>query len=471
VAASGFLTGSYNLFATNVILPILGYIYWPNETSLSRESAINGATLGATALGELLFGFLADKFGRQKLYGVELIIVTVSTLGLAQSSYGVPKADGSGSSMSFLAWILMYRSIMGIGIGGEYPLSAIITSGKQCHSHRYTEILTHVEWASVRSRPRMLASVFAMQAFGQLAAYLVALVALIALDRQYHIKNDMDRSVVAPVADKLWRWVTGLGAIPAILSLAFRLTIPESGRWTLDVQGQANRALMETTAHFGPSSIFSLDDDLELREEPSVAAPELEQTGHQFSRSDLHQYFITDGNWRYLAGTSLCWFILDYVYYALQINNPRFLARIWASHVPSHPLAALPSWLSDQDGWDSITQTPTITLYDALMSNLHRALISVSIGAVLGSLLLILLIPYFSRRRFLIVSLVVLAALTAAMGISLVYTFQTSNFGVTVAFFVLCQLCFNLGPNSLTFIVSFRPAAYCFNFPHPSDAP
>jgi MFS transporter, PHS family, inorganic phosphate transporter len=78
-------------------------------------------TLAGSLVGQLLFGFLADKYGRRKLYGLELIVVIVATLGVAQSSSGY-------NSMDILGWILFYRFLTGIGIGAEYPLSAVITA-------------------------------------------------------------------------------------------------------------------------------------------------------------------------------------------------------------------------------------------------------------------------------------------------------------------------------------------------------
>lgn len=70
----------------------------------------------------LIFGFLADKFGRRRLYGLELVLVIFSTLGMAQASTGI------NNSMNILPWIIFWRFLMGLGIGAEYPLSAVITA-------------------------------------------------------------------------------------------------------------------------------------------------------------------------------------------------------------------------------------------------------------------------------------------------------------------------------------------------------
>ena len=278
----------------------------------------------------------------------------------------------------------------------------------------------------------MLASVFIMQPLGQLSAYLVGLITFTVLNRVYNIENNRDHAIVAPIADQAWRWVTGLGAIPAMIALIFRLTIPESGRWTLDVQGEADRAVLETRAHFGPSSSISLDEDLELQDdenaegtiEADAEAPE------PFSKEDLRQYFLAEGNWRYLAGTAACWFLLDFAYYGLQINNPRFLAKLWANNVPKGAPSSIPAWLSDPDMWNSTTSEASTTMYKVNEANAVHAMIAVSIGAVLGSLLLIKVIPYVPRRKLLIWSFVGLGALCAATGVSYLKTFRTPFFGL-----------------------------------------
>jgi PHS family inorganic phosphate transporter-like MFS transporter len=113
VAASGFFTDSYNLFATNVILPSIAFVYWQDDTNAWRETLINGMTLSGSILGQILFGYLADRYGRTRLYGIELVIVIFSTIGVASSTSGV------GKDMAVLGWLSSWRFLMGVGIGAE----------------------------------------------------------------------------------------------------------------------------------------------------------------------------------------------------------------------------------------------------------------------------------------------------------------------------------------------------------------
>jgi PHS family inorganic phosphate transporter-like MFS transporter len=116
VSAMGFLTDSYALFATNVILPSLAYIYWPDATNGQNELTINCVTLAASVCGQALFGYWADRYGRRKLYGIELMIVIFGTLGMSQAS------TGTNQSMSIIWWIIFWRFFMGLGIGAEHVI-------------------------------------------------------------------------------------------------------------------------------------------------------------------------------------------------------------------------------------------------------------------------------------------------------------------------------------------------------------
>jgi PHS family inorganic phosphate transporter-like MFS transporter len=101
---------------------MIAYVYWNTEVSSIREASINIATLAGTLFGQVLFGVLADKNGRKKMYGIELVVIITATLGVAMCS------NGTDNSMNVFSWLIWWGIVVGIGVGADYPLSAIITS-------------------------------------------------------------------------------------------------------------------------------------------------------------------------------------------------------------------------------------------------------------------------------------------------------------------------------------------------------
>ncbi len=99
---------SYNLFSTNVILASVAFVYYPDGRQWP-SLLINLFTLLGSVLGQLLFGFLADWFGRTRLYGIELVLVIVSTIGVATSSHGY-------GDLEFLGLFIWWRFVMGVGM-------------------------------------------------------------------------------------------------------------------------------------------------------------------------------------------------------------------------------------------------------------------------------------------------------------------------------------------------------------------
>jgi PHS family inorganic phosphate transporter-like MFS transporter len=116
VAGSGFFTTAYSIFSTNVITPALLFVYPPcngaNDTLL-----VNVTTLAGVTLGMLVFGFLADQYGRKTVYGFELAIVIIATVGLTTAT------SGKGDYMNIYGWIGFWRCLLGVGLGAEVNLS------------------------------------------------------------------------------------------------------------------------------------------------------------------------------------------------------------------------------------------------------------------------------------------------------------------------------------------------------------
>ena len=100
---------------------MISYVYWKDEVSSIKLTCINIATLAGTLLGMVLFGFLADKNGRKKMYGVELVLLITATIGVVMSS------QGENGSMNVYGWLIWWRICVGIGVGADYPLSAVIS--------------------------------------------------------------------------------------------------------------------------------------------------------------------------------------------------------------------------------------------------------------------------------------------------------------------------------------------------------
>ena len=72
---------------------------------------MNLATLFGPMLGQVVLGYLADRLGRRKVYGLEPFFTMFASLGLATAS------PGAFGSMSLIGLLIFWRAVMGIGIG------------------------------------------------------------------------------------------------------------------------------------------------------------------------------------------------------------------------------------------------------------------------------------------------------------------------------------------------------------------
>lgn len=127
VAGVGFFTDSYDIFVASMLTVMLGIVYYPGVGAMptTSDSAIKLSTSAGTVVGQLGFGIMADVVGRKRMYGLELIIIIFATLAQALTS--------ESPSCSIIGLIIFWRVIMGVGIGGDYPLSSIITSEYGLH--------------------------------------------------------------------------------------------------------------------------------------------------------------------------------------------------------------------------------------------------------------------------------------------------------------------------------------------------
>jgi MFS transporter, PHS family, inorganic phosphate transporter len=196
---------------------------------------------------------------------------------------------GSGPGVNIIGVVIVWRFIMGVsvGVGRDHPLSAVIAS----------------EFASTGSRGRLMTAVFTAQVWGNigaqrhfyvevndakpvLAASLVALITVYAYRDSVLTGNLNDLEHI----DYCWRILIGMGCVPCAIALYFRLTIPETPRFAMDIDRHIQRARTDTVLgpNGGSAAVYSVR-----------------------SRSVFINHFAQPGNLLLLFGAAYSWFAVD----------------------------------------------------------------------------------------------------------------------------------------------------------------
>lgn len=250
-AAGTFLDG-FDLTVIAVAMPlILSQSEWgitPGLQALITSSAVIGSLIGALWLGNL-----TDKFGRKAMYVVDLLafVVFAALTAAAQGPWQ----------------LILFRFLLGIGIGADYPISATLVS----------------EFSSTKSRGKHSTSLGAMWFVGAVTAYIVGILML-------------------PIGPSAWRYMLLVGAVFALIVFFFRVTLPESPRW-LASRGREKEAEEIMLKITGQKVIIPADPA------PKVTASQL------FSKSLFKRTFFVCG----------FWFCYAVSYYGISMYTPTIL--------------------------------------------------------------------------------------------------------------------------------------------------
>jgi len=404
VSGCGFFTDAYDIFIINLVMPMIGYVYYTdaahkNHVPNLTDGLTKGAASWGTLVGQLLFGILGDKMGRKKNYAVVMIILIVSTIGCALAG---PSKVGWGICTMIAIW----RFFLGVGIGGDYPMSAVITS----------------EFATVNRRGFMISSVFAMQGVGILFASVLTVVLLLIF--KSHIQDNVDN------LDTVWRICIAMGAVPSIFTLYYRITFPETPRYAMDVQGDIDAGIKSAKAAMGKSK-SSPEENAEIEEAIAVRAVEKPAAAGQVAGSTWKGFKAHFGQWRYgkvLLGCALSWFLLDLAFYGLNLNQSIVLEAIG---------------YGDKEGQ---------TAYDSIWNKALGNLIIAGIGTVPGYWVSVLLIEKIGRKP---IQLTGFAVIAICLTVIAIWFHKIIDYSKTLFFviYIICQFFFNFGPNMTTFVI------------------
>jgi len=158
------------------------------QLSSAAAGALAAAPLATSAIGGVLFGYLSDRFGRARALAWSILVCSVFTAFTATSRS--------------IAELVFWRSIVGVGLGGEWAAGSVLVAETWPARHRAKGIgLMQSGWA-----------------IGYIAA---AILAALVLPRWG------------------WRPLFLLGVLPAFFTWWIRRSIPEPPVWQKAAQSQA----------------------------------------------------------------------------------------------------------------------------------------------------------------------------------------------------------------------------------------
>lgn len=176
-AALGWMLDSFDVMLYALVLPSI-----MREFAISKETAglLGSVTLVASAAGGILFGLVADRFGRARALIASVLIYSIFTAacGVAQT----------------VAQLAVFRALLGIGMGGEWASGAALVAETWPAEHR----------------GKALGFVQSAWAIGYAAA-----------------------AIVTMIVEPLWGWrgVFFVGILPAFFTLWVRRHVREPRIW------------------------------------------------------------------------------------------------------------------------------------------------------------------------------------------------------------------------------------------------
>jgi MFS transporter, PHS family, inorganic phosphate transporter len=273
---AGFFADAYDLFVIDTVMQMLK-LDAKNGNVDELKGWVGTSTSIGSVVGMILFGIIGDSFGRFSAIVTTGSIVAVMSLACAFC--------GTMGSFSIVHQLILLRFILGVGIGGEYPLSAAMAN----------------ESTAKVGSARITAGVFAMQGFGKFFSPLLAIILLKIFTNpgaQTSSPNDLR------AANLIWRFLLGFGCVPALIAVAMRLKMTETSAY-----------LKTERNSVGKSRLARIRDI----------------------------WVIVKQHWKPLLGTASTWFLLDVTFYGTGMFTNSIAASIFDGNSGENELQKLHS--------------------------------------------------------------------------------------------------------------------------------
>ena len=268
----------FNYSTISVAMLYISNIY--GSTPSWASSATSSSVFAGSIIGMLVMGFLGDAIGRKRAMLITLSVAAGGALLSAFASFG-------DEDITF-GLITFWRIIMGIGVGGLYPLSSVFAYETENLKHETTDdILFKSDIASANLEQKgsvRAASAMFWQIPGQIFVYLAGIL-LLFTDWNYRVQ---------------WRLLVASGSIPffIVVLLIRRIGLHENDY--IDI----------------PSS----NEDISLT---SQAISTFDELCDACKEAKIRNNII---------GASVAWFLFDVYVYGVMIYSPLILDMIFADN-------------------------------------------------------------------------------------------------------------------------------------------
>eukprot|EP00930_Biecheleria_cincta_P050876 TRINITY_DN36060_c0_g1_i1.p1 TRINITY_DN36060_c0_g1~~TRINITY_DN36060_c0_g1_i1.p1 ORF type:complete len:452 (+),score=84.99 TRINITY_DN36060_c0_g1_i1:89-1444(+) len=202
MSSAGIFADGWDLQVMNLALAIISQLH-PDSMTVEARSFSASMTFVGVIVGQLSFGVVADMTGRKL---ASLVTATLTVIGVLASSC-VSESWPLGLATSFG----LCRFFAGLGIGGEYPLSASLTK----EAMKTTLSL---------DRTQLLVLNMAMMNFGTITQALLVWTM---------VSRGLDLNIC-------WRVAVGVGALPSMLVILLRLKMEEPKLLSTESRGASN---------------------------------------------------------------------------------------------------------------------------------------------------------------------------------------------------------------------------------------
>jgi len=273
LSAAGVFLDGYDLFIISVALIFVESQNWlsssPSMKSIQLGLLSSSALLGMF-VGAMLVGSYADKIGRRTIYIIDLLFFVF--FGLLTSF------------AANITQLIIFRFLLGIGIGADYPVSSTYVA----------------EFSPKDVRGKLVTRTFMFWGIGSFVAAIVGF----TFGRMEFV-NILGRQVDS------WRIMLASGVIPALVVIFLRRSMPESPRWLLsnNKREKAKQVIDEIREK------YALDYSNDLAAiEPERKGRISELLGSRFRRRTLFSW--------------IPWFFMDIGVYGVGISLPYMLETI-----------------------------------------------------------------------------------------------------------------------------------------------